>query len=113
MDEIKTLHWCPREGMQVTEKPSVVTVKFGDGYQQRRPAGLNAQLKTFQVVFRVTTDAEREALSAFLSWHGGYLAFLWKPPKHNRTVRVVCREWSITDNARYSDFSCTIEQVVN
>ncbi|EIG9701726.1 phage tail protein, partial [Escherichia coli] len=21
-------------------------------------------------------------------------------------------EWSITDNARYSDFSCTIEQVV-
>ncbi|ENS2627449.1 TPA: phage tail protein, partial [Escherichia coli] len=24
-----------------------------------------------------------------------------------------CREWSITDNARYSDFSCTIEQVVN
>ncbi|TDE67060.1 phage tail protein, partial [Escherichia sp. KCJ4928] len=23
MDEIKTLHWCPREGMQVTEKPSV------------------------------------------------------------------------------------------
>ncbi|EAC0751344.1 phage tail protein, partial [Escherichia coli] len=25
----------------------------------------------------------------------------------------VCREWSVTDNARYSDFSCTIEQVVN
>ncbi|EMK2428517.1 phage tail protein, partial [Escherichia coli] len=27
--------------------------------------------------------------------------------------RGVCREWSVTDNARYSDFSCTIEQVVN
>ncbi|HBD7965974.1 TPA: phage tail protein, partial [Escherichia coli] len=25
----------------------------------------------------------------------------------------VCRERSVTDNARYSDFSCTIEQVVN
>ncbi|EHY5621139.1 phage tail protein, partial [Escherichia coli] len=25
----------------------------------------------------------------------------------------VCREWSVTDNARYSDFRCTIEQVVN
>ncbi|EEV8908040.1 phage tail protein, partial [Escherichia coli] len=23
------------------------------------------------------------------------------------------REWSVTDNVRYSDFSCTIEQVVN
>ncbi|EEQ5541453.1 phage tail protein, partial [Escherichia coli] len=22
-------------------------------------------------------------------------------------------EWSVTDNVRYSDFSCTIEQVVN
>ncbi|EEX9566164.1 phage tail protein, partial [Escherichia coli] len=52
-------------------------------------------------------------LDEFLSWHGGYRAFLWRPPKHNRTVRGVCREWSVTDNARYSDFSCTIEQVVN
>ncbi|MBA1002791.1 phage tail protein, partial [Escherichia coli] len=25
---------------------------------------------------------------------------------------VVCREWSITDNARYSDFSCMMEQVI-
>ncbi|MCR6274745.1 phage tail protein, partial [Escherichia coli] len=29
------------------------------------------------------------------------------------TVRVVCREWSVTDNARHSDFSCTIEQVIS
>ncbi|EOK3946538.1 phage tail protein, partial [Escherichia coli] len=26
--------------------------------------------------------------------------------------RVVCREWSITDNARHSDFSCMMEQVI-
>ncbi|EMX4861083.1 phage tail protein, partial [Escherichia coli] len=25
----------------------------------------------------------------------------------------VCREWSVTDNARHSDFSCTIEQVIS
>ncbi|EPP8181614.1 phage tail protein, partial [Escherichia coli] len=24
----------------------------------------------------------------------------------------VCREWSVTDNARYSDFSCMMEQVI-
>lgn len=74
MAEIKTLHLVPREGMQVSEKPSVARVRFGDGYEQRRPTGLNPQLKTFQAVFR---------------------------------------EWSVTDNVRYSDFSCTIEQVVN
>ncbi len=43
MAEIKTLHLVPREGMQVSEKPSVVRVRFGDGYEQRRPTGLNAQ----------------------------------------------------------------------
>ncbi|EEC9209939.1 TPA: phage tail protein, partial [Escherichia coli] len=48
MAEIKTLHLVPREGMQVSEKPSVVRVRFGDGYEQRRPTGLNPQLKTFQ-----------------------------------------------------------------
>ncbi|KNF10966.1 tail protein [Escherichia coli] len=42
MAEIKTLHLVPREGMQVSEKPSVVRVRFGDGYEQRRPPGLNA-----------------------------------------------------------------------
>ncbi|MGR9916890.1 phage tail protein, partial [Escherichia coli] len=52
MAEIKTLHLFPREGMQVSEKPSVARVRFGDGYEQRRPTGLNARLKTFQAVFR-------------------------------------------------------------
>ncbi|EIE3542502.1 phage tail protein [Escherichia coli] len=113
MAEIKTLHLVPREGMQVSEKTSVVRVRFGDGYEQRRPTGLNARLKTFQAVFRVTDEPTRRWLDEFLSWHGGYRAFLWRPPKHNLTVRVVCREWSVTDNARHSDFSCTIEQVVN
>ncbi|EEG9559992.1 phage tail protein, partial [Escherichia coli] len=56
MAEIKTLHLVPREGMQVSEKPSVARVRFGDGYEQRRPTGLNPQLKTFQAVFRVTDE---------------------------------------------------------
>ncbi|ENG6642811.1 phage tail protein, partial [Escherichia coli] len=70
----------PREGMQVSEKPSVVRVRFGDGYEQRRPTGLNPQLKTFQAVFRVTDESTRRWLEEFLSWHGGYRAFLWRPP---------------------------------
>ncbi len=59
MAEIKTLHLVPREGMQVSEKPSVVRVRFGDGYEQRRPTGLNPQLKTFQAVFRVTDEVNQ------------------------------------------------------
>ncbi|HHU7314136.1 TPA: phage tail protein, partial [Escherichia coli] len=53
------------------------------------------------------------ALDSFLSRHAGIRAFLWRLPKHNRTVRVVCREWSISDNAMYTDFNCTFEEVTH
>ncbi|WP_174490839.1 phage tail protein, partial [Escherichia coli] len=109
--EPEVFNWIPREGMETTRKPSVITVKFGDGYEQRRAGGLNADLKTFKPVFRVTDEYSRAALDSFLSRHAGIRAFLWRPPKHNRTVRVVCREWSISDNAMYTDFNCTFEEV--
>ncbi|OVE21903.1 tail protein [Escherichia coli] len=99
--------------MEVSEEASGVRWLYSDCDEQSRTRALNPQLKTFQAVFRVTDESTRRWLDEFLSWHGGYRAFLWRPPKHNRTVRGVCREWSVTDNARYSDFSCTIEQVVN
>lgn len=109
---MKTFHWAPGEGMQSSVSPSVTTIKFGDGYEQRRPTGLNHQLINFQPVFRITSDNSRTALEAFLAEHGGYKAFLWRPPKYNRTIKVVCREWSVTDNVTYSDFSCKFEQVI-
>ncbi|WP_201035761.1 phage tail protein, partial [Salmonella enterica] len=49
---MKTFYWIPREGMQSSVTPAVQTVKFGDGYEQRRPAGLNFRLKSFKPVFR-------------------------------------------------------------
>ena len=51
MPEPEVFNWIPREGMETTRKPSVITVKFGDGYEQRRAGGLNADLKTFKPVF--------------------------------------------------------------
>ncbi len=113
MPEPEVFNWLPREGMETTRKPSVITVKFGDGYEQRRAGGLNADLKTFKPVFRVTDEYSRAALDSFLSRHAGIRAFLWRPPKHNRIVRVVCREWSISDNAMYTDFNCTFEEVTH
>ncbi|EAA5217300.1 phage tail protein [Salmonella enterica] len=109
---MKTFYWIPREGMQSSVTPAVQTVKFGDGYEQRRPAGLNFILKNFKPVFRVTSEEERQALEDFLFDHAGVKAFLWRPPKHNRTIKIVCREWSVTDYACYTDFNCTFEQVV-
>ena len=66
MPEPEAFNWIPREGMETTRKPSVITVKFGDGYEQRRAGGLNADLKTFKPVFRVTDEYSRAALDSFI-----------------------------------------------
>ena len=34
MPEPEVFNWIPREGMETTRKPSVITVKFGDGYER-------------------------------------------------------------------------------
>ncbi|STI31769.1 Minor tail protein M [Escherichia coli] len=43
------LPWKVKPGMDVASVPSVRKVRFGDGYSQRAPAGLNANLKTYSV----------------------------------------------------------------
>ncbi|ENI6870100.1 phage tail protein, partial [Escherichia coli] len=39
---MKTFRWKVKPGMDVASVPSVRKVRFGDGYSQRAPAGLNA-----------------------------------------------------------------------
>ncbi len=113
MAEIKTLHLVPREGMQVSEKPSVVRVRFGDGYEQRRPTGgLNADLKTYRVTLSVTREEARH-LEAFLAEHGGWKAFLWKPPYAYRQIKVTCAGWSARVGMLRVEFSAEFKQVVN
>lgn len=46
---MKTFRWKVKPGMDVASAPSVRKVRFGDGYSQRAPAGLNADLKTYSV----------------------------------------------------------------
>lgn len=58
-------------GMDVTSAPSVREVRFGDGYSQRAPAGLNADLKTYSVTLSVSRE-EATALESFLAEHGGW-----------------------------------------
>ncbi|EER8808843.1 phage tail protein, partial [Escherichia coli] len=51
---MKTFRWKVKPGMDVTSAPSVREVRFGDGYSQRVPAGLNADLKTYSVTLSVS-----------------------------------------------------------
>ncbi|MCZ4676453.1 phage tail protein [Citrobacter sedlakii] len=111
MDEAETLDWLPQDGMKTETKPSVRVVKFGDGYEQRSPNGLNHSLREFTCSFRVESS-DREAFEYFLIRHGGYKSFFWRPPGVLRVVRVVCRTWSATEHVTYTDFSCQFDEVV-
>ena len=95
---METFHWKVRPDMNVVSEPKVVTVKLGDGYEQRRAAGLNNQLSTYSVTIRVR-KCEHPSLKAFLERHGGVRAFQWTPPYDWKPIRVVCRKWSASVGA--------------
>ncbi|EFK6637380.1 phage tail protein, partial [Escherichia coli] len=88
------------------------TVKLGDGYEQRRAAGLNNQLSTYSVTIRVR-KGEHPSLKAFLERHGGVRAFQWTPPYDWKPIRVVCRKWSASVGALWVTVTADFEQVVN
>ena len=96
---MKTFRWKVKPGMDVASVPSVRKVRFGDGYSQRAPAGLNANLKTYSV--------------SFLEEHGGWKAFLWTPPYEWRQIKVTCAKWSSRVSMLRVEFSAEFEQVVN
>lgn len=95
---METFHWKVRPDMNVVSEPKVVTVKLGDGYEQRRAAGLNNQLSTYSVTIRVR-KCDHPSLKAFLERHGGVRAFQWTPPYDWKPIRVVCRKWSASVGA--------------
>ncbi|EHP6688129.1 phage tail protein, partial [Escherichia coli] len=104
--------WKVKPDMEVNSQPSVREVRFGDGYSQRMAAGLNADLKTYRVTLSVTREEARH-LEAFLAEHGGWKAFLWKPPYAYRQIKVTCAGWSARVGMLRVEFSAEFKQVVN
>lgn len=47
---METFHWKIRPDIA---EPGVTVVKFGDGYEQRRPTGPNSRLAKYNVTVRV------------------------------------------------------------
>lgn len=108
---METFHWkiCP--DMTMEAEPQVITVRLGDGYEQRRPAGLNSNLAKYNVTIKVR-KGEHQQLEAFLSRHEGVKPFLWMSPYTWTQIRVVSRKWSVSVGARWVTYTTTFEQVV-
>lgn len=108
---MKTFRWKVKPGMDVASAPSVRKVRFGDGYSQRAPAGLNANLKTYSVTLSVPVRRPRYWSRFWKSTGAG------KPFCGRRLMvaadKVTCAKWSSRVSMLRVEFSAEFEQVVN
>lgn len=108
---METFHWRPKNHAQATAKPRVTTVRFGDGYPQRIPDGINNDLRNYDVTF-AGTAAKINLIEGFLARHNGVRSFLWRDPDRNYLITVVCSSWAITIDGDTKSISTTFEEVI-
>ena len=111
MSNLERFTWAPRPGMNISEEPAVSVVKFGDGYEQRRPKGINNKLEKYSVTFRVSPE-NGLLIKAFFNRHGAVKPFIFQCPYTYRDVKVVCRKWSTGVNNVFGDISAEFEEVI-
>ena len=101
----------PDKTLTRNNKPRVIKIQFGDGYEQRVQEGLNNITQNFSVSFNNRPKAEIDDIMAFLDNKAGTTAFDFTYPDTNasgneRTVKVVCEDY--TQTYSFDDFySCT------
>lgn len=85
----------PTYGAQESSRPSVRSVRFGDGYEQRLRYGLQTDLKTWSLNFDNINTSEKDQITGFLQARGGAERFNWTTP-HDTVGTFVCEDWSVT-----------------
>jgi phage-related protein len=108
-----TFTWTPSFPAAQNSQPTVRTVKFGDGYEQRLRYGLRTDLKQWDLVFENRTDTERDQILTFLSARGGVEQFNWTTP-HGETRAFVCESWNSEHSAcNLNNISAKFREVID
>jgi phage-related protein len=108
--------WCVTTASAEVE-PRVRVAQFGDGYAQRRPAGINTQGQMWSVQLNNITEAKAQAVLSFLSARHGVDVFNWTPPRTVTVLDVICPSWSwsygdmLLDGSRMINVSAKFQQV--
>ncbi|MGC6360466.1 phage tail protein [Bisgaard Taxon 45] len=108
---MRVFEYAPQWGMEMTRKPKVKVITFGDGYEQRIPDGINNNLRTYSVNFS-GDETEINEIEQFLNEHGAVKAFLWTP--YNSTIqgKFKCEEWSVSLKTGFFTLSAEFKEVV-
>lgn len=108
---METFTWKVKTGMNIESEPRVRSVRFGDGYEQRRPDGLNSLLNKYSITLS-PKNADGQIIRAFLEKHAGVTAFFWKPPHQTHMITVLCRKWSFSVGALRTEVTAEFEEAL-
>jgi len=97
----------PDKGLTRNSTPKVLVAKFGDGYEQRLPNGINSIDETFSATFNNRTKEEIDDITGYLASLKGATSFTYTIPDTNGSgneisIKVVCENYSQVYN--YGDF---------
>jgi phage-related protein len=85
--------WCVTSASYDLE-PSVIKAQFGDGYAQRRPAGINTQARMWTVDIKNVIAQTANDVLAFVKARNGVEVFSWTPPRSTEAENVICSSWN-------------------
>jgi phage-related protein len=105
----QTFSWRPDYDSKLSQEPNVSVTKFGDGYEQRTPNGINNNPETWSVEFTRSSASFPDVL-AFIQARNGVESFYWTTP-FNQTKVFVCRKWGLVRKEGHSVMSMDFEQV--
>ena len=103
--------WNPDTGATEDREPKARSARFGDGYEQRAPDGLNADMRKRVLNFSGRPASDVTAIVTFLEARAGVESFTYTHPGDSSRT-YVCRSWKITDGSNGTKtINATFEQV--
>ena len=106
---METFKWCIRPNYSIDNEPDISEVEFGDGYTQRRPNGIHAQLNTYSVSIKTHNKSAVE-IFAFFERHKGFLPFYFIDPLTKQRKKVICKKWPAKVGQTYTEINCDFKE---
>lgn len=91
---------------------SVSSSRFGDGYEQSRPAGINYQSRSYAVQWSMLERTDYDTLHDFLAARQNLEPFQWQAPWDTVVRQWKCRSLSgpRPTSARFAVLQATFEE---
>lgn len=106
-----TFTWIPDVGADRACEPRINSVRFGEGYEQTAPDGINSLMEKRSLSFTGRSLAETQAIAAFLEAQGGVTSFDYTHP-NSTAKKYRCKVWKVADTeGNHQSVTCEFQQV--